>query len=222
MKNVYLVCGYGIPKNILKDENYNFYLKIIFNHIFDRNLLNPIVIFSGGKTDLNKPYKKTEAEEMSRLFVKLQNRSFLKRRTHGWHLFNERQSLSTVGNLLLTKKMLKNKNLKPYLITIFCEKTKKQRVTELAENIYGKSLKKVEAIDFDISKNRYDDIIKEVEKNQILFDLWALKSKQNLKQHNKQCKEKLKFFKKAIKEGRSNFIKQWWLIHLQKSKALMK
>jgi hypothetical protein len=35
MKNIFLILGHGIPKNILKDENCNFYLKMVFNKIYD-------------------------------------------------------------------------------------------------------------------------------------------------------------------------------------------
>ena len=52
MKNIFLVFGYGIPKNILKDENYNFYLKMVFNKIYDlatkNDIKNPVIIVTEG------------------------------------------------------------------------------------------------------------------------------------------------------------------------------
>ena len=78
MKNIFLILGYGIPKNISKDGNYNFYLKIVFNRIFEitikKCLIEPLVILSGGKTDCFSPYARTEAEEMTKLFNKLKNK----------------------------------------------------------------------------------------------------------------------------------------------------
>ncbi len=64
MKKVYLVFGYGVPKNIIKDENYNFYLKMVFNQIYNLEVKyksdSPLIICSGGKTDCFKPYKRND------------------------------------------------------------------------------------------------------------------------------------------------------------------
>lgn len=88
MKNIFLVFGYGIPKDILKDENYNFYLKMVFNQIYnlviEKNIDNPVIICSGGKTDMYKPYKRTESTEMTKLFKSIAKRPFLKQVTKDW------------------------------------------------------------------------------------------------------------------------------------------
>jgi len=82
MNNIFLIFGYGIPKNILKNENYNFYLKMVFNRIYDiivkTKVRKPLVICSGGKTDIFKPYNRTEAEEIIKFLKKLRNKPFLK------------------------------------------------------------------------------------------------------------------------------------------------
>lgn len=94
MNNIFLVFGYGVPKNILKDENYNFYLKIVFNKIYDlvvkNKIYKPITICCGGETDMFKPYKRTEADEMIKLFKTLiEERPFLKSTTKSWLLFQK-------------------------------------------------------------------------------------------------------------------------------------
>jgi len=71
MKQVFIVMGYGVPQDIMADGNYAVYLRNVFNHIYDeasRRKVEPIIIFSGGKTDLFKPYKRTEAGEMIKFF----------------------------------------------------------------------------------------------------------------------------------------------------------
>jgi len=83
MNDIFLVFGYGIPKNILKDENYNFYLKIVFNRIYDitskSKSKKTLIICSGGKTDMFKPYKRTEADEMIRLLKKNKQKTIFKK-----------------------------------------------------------------------------------------------------------------------------------------------
>ena len=111
MKNVIIIFGYGIPKNILKDENYNFYLKMIFNKIYDLSTKksiddNPIIICSGGKTDIYKPYHRSEAEEMIKFFKAFTKKPYLKEITKKWNFVAEKTSLSTLENFLNTKKIL--------------------------------------------------------------------------------------------------------------------
>lgn len=40
MNNVYLIFGYGVPKNISKDNNYKFYLNMVFNKIYTQAIKN--------------------------------------------------------------------------------------------------------------------------------------------------------------------------------------
>lgn len=42
MTSIFLILGYGIPKNIFKDKNYNFYLKTVFNKVYDLVTKNKI------------------------------------------------------------------------------------------------------------------------------------------------------------------------------------
>ncbi|MEK7606775.1 MAG: hypothetical protein AAB444_01065 [Patescibacteria group bacterium] len=63
--NFFLIFGYGVPKDIFKDENYNFYLKTVFNRIYDRvtegKIKKPVILCGGGKTDCYKPSKHVQA-----------------------------------------------------------------------------------------------------------------------------------------------------------------
>src|SRR3989339_708577 len=128
MKNIFLVFGYGIPKNILKDENYNFYLKMVFNQIYElviKNGINdPIIICSGGKTDIYKPYKRTEGAEMVKLIKSIAKRPFLKQVTKDWLFIPEKTSLSTLENFLNCKAILKKRGIQNTNLSIFCEKTR--------------------------------------------------------------------------------------------------
>jgi len=64
MKNIFIIPGYGIPKDILKDEPYRKYLGLVFNHIYqiclNKDENKPVIIFCGGNTDIFKPYTRTE------------------------------------------------------------------------------------------------------------------------------------------------------------------
>lgn len=40
--SIFLILGHGVPKDILKDENYNLYLKSVFNKIYDLKIQNKI------------------------------------------------------------------------------------------------------------------------------------------------------------------------------------
>lgn len=105
MKNSFLIPGYGVPKNILKDENYNFYLKIILNAIFDLTVKKKqeksVIIFSGGKTDCYRPYKRTEADEMIKLFRSLINHARLGAVTKNWQLIPEKKSVVQFGKFII-------------------------------------------------------------------------------------------------------------------------
>ena len=202
MKNIFLIFGYGIPENILKDENYNFYLKIVFNRIFDittkKSLTEPLIIFSGGKTDCFKPYARTEAGEMVKLFNKLKNRRFVHNTTQDWRLVLEKKSLSTLENLLFTKNIIKSKRIQNFNLYILCEQKREKRAKALVRNVFGKKNKAmIIPIDFDTSKNRYlsKDFIREKEKRALRFDLWALKNSGNFKKYHQFYQDKLKFFR---------------------------
>jgi len=216
MKEIFLVLGYGIPKNIIKDENYNFYLKIIFNIIYDNvsrhNINNPLIIFSGGRTNLDKPYQKTESEEMMKLFLSLlKNRSYLKKFTEKWQLITEKNALSTLENILNCKNIIINKKISAANINVFCEQTRNKKVKTLARRIFDNKYRiKIYPIDFDNSRNRYlgYEFIRQKETTELKHAFWALKNKSNLKKYHALHLRKISYLRKH--PGNPDIIKSWW------------
>ncbi len=123
MTNIFIINGYGVPKDIFKDDNYHFYLNMVFNQIwwFDRahhdkkeNVTlslskggnNVLIIFSGGKTDCFPPYRRTEAGEMKKLFLHIMNRDSVKETTKHWTIVTQTKSLTTVENLVYGRELI--------------------------------------------------------------------------------------------------------------------
>jgi len=217
MNDVFLVFGYGIPKNILKNESYNCYLKMVFNRVYDittKNLIKrPLIICSGGKTDMLKPYKRTEAEEMIRLLKNLGKKPFLKKITRNWLFIPEKKSLSTLENFINCQQIIKNRRIKKANFYIFCEQTRKKRVNILAKKILDKNYNfLIIPIDFDVSANRYlsIDFITKKEKAELKYALWALQSPKNLKEHHKVFAEKIEYLRKAGPKVHAEAVKKWW------------
>ena len=217
MNDVFLVFGYGIPKNILKDENYNFYLKMVFNRIYDiaskSESKKPLIICSGGKTDMFKPYKRTEADEMIRLLKNLSKRPFLKEVTRNWLFIPKKKSLSALENFLNCLQLIKKRRIKKANFYIFCEQTREKRIQILAKKIFDKNYNfLVVPIDFDVSANRYlsPDFIAKKEKAELEHSLWALQSPENLKKYYEVFVEKIDYLRKAGPKVHVEAVKKWW------------
>jgi hypothetical protein len=217
MNDVFLVFGYGIPKDILKDENYNFYLKMVFNRIYDIVSMNkikkPLIICSGGKTDMFKPYKRTEAEEMIRLLKNLSKRPFLKKITRNWLFIPEKKSLSTLENFINCQQIIKKRRIKKANFYVFCEQTRAKGIKILAKKIFNKNYNfLIIPIDFDVSANRYlsIDFIAKKEKAELEHSLWALQSPKNLKKHHKVFAERIEYLRKAGPKVHVEAVKEWW------------
>lgn len=218
MNNVFLVFGYGVPKNIIKDEKYNFYLKKVFNKIYSivtqNNIPKPIIIFCGGNTDGFKPYKRTEADEMIKFFSKLiRDRPSIKSLTENWDLISENKSLSTLENLINSKKIISKRKIKKANFFIFCEQTREDRIKILARKIFDRNFNfRVEPVDFDVSANRYlsPEYLSKKENTELKHSFWALQSPDNLKKHHKFFKEKFEYFRKMGPKAHTNVVKKWW------------
>ncbi len=214
MRHYFLVLGYGIPKNILEDGNYHFYLKSVFNKVFDwcatHDQWDPIIIFSGGKTDMFKPYRRTEAREMIRLFITLTKRTTVKARVKRWSLVPEMKSFSTLDNLLYTADICRSQQPGAAKITLFGEQTRHKRILSLARKIFDEV--HVIPIDFDQSANRYLDpaFIKHKESEVMKFNAWALENSHNLKEHRALFKRKIAFLRKAGPTKHVDAVKHWW------------
>jgi hypothetical protein len=218
MDNIFLVFGYGVPKDILKDENYNFYLKMIFNKIYDivtkNNIDNPIIITCGGKTDMFKPYDRTEADEMIRFFKAfIQERPFLESITKNWRFTPENKSLSTLENLLNSLDIVHKRGIRKANFFIFCEQTRENRINTLAKKILDKNYNFITIpIDFDTSPNRYlsMEYLSEKENKELQHSLWALESSENLRKHHKVFEEKFAYFRTIGNKTNINIVKAWW------------
>jgi hypothetical protein len=218
MNNIFLIFGYGVPKDILKDETYNFYLKIVFNKIYDivtqNNIDSPIIITCGGKTDMFKPYDRTEAEEMIRFFESfIQERSYLQPITKTWTFIPEKQSLSTLENLLNSVKIVESKEIKKAQFYIFCEQTRQKRIRVLAKKVFDKDASSlIIPIDFDTSVNRYlpTEYLAKKEKLDLKYSLWALQAPENLKKYHKVFEEKMEYIRKAGHKQSISALKEWW------------
>jgi hypothetical protein len=217
MNNIFLVCGYGVPKNILQDKNYNIYLNIAFNQIYNftqvKKISNPIIIFSGGQTDCFKPYRRQEAVLMNLFFKKWSQQMQLRALTKNWQVLLENKSLSTLENLLFSRNLLKSKKIKQGVICIIHEQTHGRRLKILATKIFSSSFKKFYwPIDFDISSNRYldEDFLRKKEAKTLHYDLWSLQSKGNLTKHHKLYQKKLVFLRQAKSDKHIDSVKKWW------------
>ena len=216
MKTVFLIPGYGLPKNIKPDENYNIYLKSVFNTIWDLTVKNkivkPLIILSGGKTDCFKPYQRTEAEEMAKIFKPLIQRTRIKSQTRGWQVALEKKSLSTLENLLFCRDILRKKKINSGQLYVFCEMTRQERMKILARKVLGKKFKiKVWAVDFDHSQNRYLDpkFISKKEKAGTKFALGALKSPAKFQEHHRVFVKKFKFLRQHDPAKHPQAVKKW-------------
>lgn len=214
MNNIFLIFGYGVPQDILQDADYNSYLRTVFNKIYDYAVkqpsIAPVIICCGGKTDLFKPYRRTEAAEMIRFFKNfIKERPFLKEISKDWSWVAENKSLSTLENLLNSQSIIIKRGLSSANIFIFCEESRVNRIKIVAGKIFNKNYKiKVNPIDFDVSPTRYlpSKLIKEKETFEITHSLWALKSQDNLKKHHKIFVEKFVYLRRHGLAGLTN----WW------------
>lgn len=206
----FVVSGYGVPKDILKDENYGRYLSAVFNRIYDLAAgERALVIFSGGPADcFRPPFKRTEAAEMVKLFKKLSSRAIVKSATKKWKYVLEKKALSSVENSLYSRRYLK----KICPVVFFCEHTRAKRDTIVAKKVFKGFKVAVVSIDFDTSSNRYLDkkFLRRKENKALKVDLAALKDKKFLKEYIDWNKRKLEFFRKNYKKDHAKMVEKWW------------
>lgn len=227
MNNIFLVFGYGIPKDILKDENYNFYLKTVFNKIYDASVKNKsaksLIICCGGETDVIKPYKRNEADEMIKFFAALiKKRSFLDPVIKNWIFVSEKKSLSTLENLINSKKIIGRRKTGKADFFIFCEQTREKRIKVLAKKVLGKNCNfQIIPVDFDISSNRYlpSGFLEKKERLELKHSLWALRSPENLEKYHKVFAEKMEYLRKAGPKAHVRAVKKWWEQKLEELKS---
>jgi hypothetical protein len=214
MKNVFVVPGYGIPKNILEDQSYRKYLGLVFNYVFEvctkTDNWSPVVVFCGGPTDIFKPYKRTEGNEMKRLFLKYTKRDFVKNYTKNWSLKTENKSLSTHENIMLAKNII-SKIKGERGVYIFCEYTRRAKIKAFAKEVLTDKFLVV-PFDFDLSANRYRDpkFITKKENLDKKFGLMSIRDKDFHARYRKMFVEKLAYFRKMGPAKHQEAINIWW------------
>ncbi len=223
MSSTFIIAGYGVPKDILHDENYNIYLKTAFNKIWARTSPDEKVkvLFCGGRTDLFEPYERTEAAEMIRLFTHLVNRSATKARAEKWKLIAEEDSYSTLDNMLNAKALLGNPD-EEESIHIIVETTRRKRVETIVAAVFPGLEVDILSIDFDQSNNRYRDADQVVKDEAVTekFDLFALASEENMSLHKETCKEKFDTLRATPSEKRKEVKEELWKKRLELYKKI--
>lgn len=226
MRFVFLVLGYGIPKNILKDENYSRYIGIVLNTIFDivssKKVTEPLIIFNGGHSDCRSPYLKTEAEEMAKLFKTLANNKTLAPQIRYWKFVLQKKALSTVENLLFSHDIIRGKKFKNSTIYIFCEKTRARRIKKLAKRIFNPDSVGIQflnfiPIDFDQSENRYLDprFIAKKEQAELKRELSVIENPKHLKLYQKALKERQRRLREVGPKKHPEEVRRWWEEEIQ-------
>jgi len=214
MKNIFIIPGYGVAKNIFKDEQQKRYLGLVFNHIYqiclETKQNSPLIIFCGGPTDLFKPYKRTEAGEMKKFFIFLAKRDFVKKYTKNWRYALEQKSLSTMENILGAERIAR-KIAGQKKFYIFVEKTRERKMNILAKKIIKRNFKVI-PIDFDLSLNRYYDpeFLKKKEDWDIKMASKSLKDKKFFDQYRKTLEQRIKYYREAGSKKHRETIYQWW------------
>lgn len=205
MRAVFIVNGYGIPKDIFTDENYQRYLNESAKIIQASKEKDPLIIVSGGPTDMFPPYDRTEAKEMEGAFRAL--RGF----DPSVEIVLEPKSLTTLENFVFSKQIIQDRGLEQIELHVMCEWTRKERVEKLTERIFGSRVI-IHAIDFDQSPNRKLDpkFIKQKEDQALHFELWALESEENMKKYRELAEKKIRTLREAGPDHQVKAIRQYW------------
>ena len=225
MSQIFSIFGYGVPKNIMKDDNYRRYLSVVFNRIFDAAACeNAVILFCGGPTDCFKPYRRTEAGEMKRYFDYLKNREFVKEYTRRWGFVLKNKTICGLENILCTVGYLKKNRIRKADVTVFCEQTRAGRVKTLLTYCKGHAKVPrrinfvVTSIDFDLSSNRYLDkeFIAKRERHDTGREFEAIRSKRALSEWRQWHLRKLEYFRKqGYDKSGVRVVERWWRMNIE-------
>lgn len=216
MQKAFIIPGYGVPDDIRNDGNYVRYLHAAFASILrasENEPTPPAVILSGGPTDMRRPFRRTEASEMKKLFLRLMKKPKFRTRTKDWKLLLETKSLSTLENLLYSREVLREADARTKFIRIFCEFTRKKRVYALAKKIFGnRRTVSVAPADFDQSSERFmePEALQHRERRELNMALWALKSRRRLEMWHERFKDKFSRMRKAPTALDAKLVRREW------------
>ncbi|MEK7632306.1 MAG: ElyC/SanA/YdcF family protein [Patescibacteria group bacterium] len=212
---VFIIPGYGIPESIERDRNYLTYLHVAFNRIYDSAKgEKALIIPCGGPTNCTAPYDGTEAAMIGGYIQKLINRPMMGDRCKDWSIVLEDRSISTLENLVFAKEILVGFQGVQDAV-IFCDATRLNRIQQLSDRVFGSSVPiHVEAIDFDISANRYlaDDILEEREREALKNALAAFESPERFAKEHELFERKLVLLRSLQDGGMSHVdaVVEWY------------
>lgn len=202
VKNAFLIFGYGVPRDICSDPNYTGYLDLAAKHIQKHS--HPLVVVSGGPTDLFPPCLRKEGDEMKRFFKK----GPLQKSTRDWTIVSENKSLSTLENLLFCFKKLRRFSPECESVTLFFEQSRSKRIKALAKKIFPKNIRLIfKPLTFGPEENGGEWLAAK-EALELDFALWALASKKNLALHHGLYAERLQLLRDETKV--SSELHDWW------------
>lgn len=213
MKCVYVVCGYGFPKDIQNDQNYDRYLSSAIAVMLEKSSGQAaLVILSGGPTNCEPPYEGTEAVAMESWIRRFMGREEMRNRTKGWEIVLEDRSLSSLENLINSNKLIEQRG-ESGPIVIFCEQTRVDRIKQIATRIFSGREIAIQSIDFDLSKNRRLDseVLKRKESDALREAMWTLDDPARLVRHHEFFQSRIDFLRKRQSEGVSHVdaVKEW-------------
>lgn len=143
-----IINGYGVPKDIRTDCSYHAYLVQAVNWLWERHRTHAVTIVPcGGKTDMQRPYRRTEAGEMVKWLAPRIRALGL---ASTWRVQPIATELTALENMLAAAKRYPRGP-----IVYFCEWTRLRKMRALAERIFGKRATVI-GIEFDGSTPRYD------------------------------------------------------------------
>lgn len=215
--SLFIVCGYGVPKDVTTDINYRSYLNIAFNSIYATAGEDPVhIILCGGPTNGIPPYELTEAHVMNTYMqTHLQTVERYGQKLN-WNIHLEERSLSSLENLVYAKDLIQEKGLTGE-ITVFCEETRYQRNKTIGEMVFGSPIH-VQSIDFDVSKNRYLDpaLIEKKERAATESDIWTLDDQDRRSSHHAFYQAKIDWFREQEARGISHVdvVQEWFTTKL--------
>ena len=162
-----IINGYGVPEDIRTDRSYHAYLVQSLNWLWERHRNHTITIVPvGGKTDMQPPYRRTEAGEIVKwLTPRIRSLGL----TSHWMVQPIATELTALENMLAATKRYPNRP-----IVYFCEWTRLKKMRTLAKRVFGMRATVV-GIEFDGSAPRYDrDGRAALEREDLRYSLAAL------------------------------------------------
>jgi hypothetical protein len=213
-KHLYLIPGYGVPRDMAADGSYQRYLGFVFNYLFaeaQRGVAGTVVM-SGGATDMLPPCRRTEAGEMAVVLKAWAARPECRRALKGWHWQREDKAILTVENLLNTQAWAARQGWSSARLTIFVEATRAARVRRLARLVFPGWTARVVPVDFDLSANRYleADFLRRREQAQTRWEARAVHDPAFRRELHALALRRLAMLRTAGPDGHVAAVRVWW------------